>query len=85
LPIPEDTNNEVPEERPRFDAEFKGRTPKTRVMRTKRSRETYEEATIRVDSTYSSTLLQLRVGSIIYYMNYGGALRKDLRKGQFCK
>jgi hypothetical protein len=36
-PIPEDTNNEVPKERPRFNPEFRGRTPKTRVSRTQRT------------------------------------------------
>ncbi len=34
LPIPEETNNEVPEDRPRFDDDFRGRTPKTRVAKT---------------------------------------------------
>ena len=36
LKVPEETQNEVPEERPKFDQEFHGRTPKTRVMRTEK-------------------------------------------------
>jgi hypothetical protein len=37
--IPDDTDNTVEEERPKFDEGFRGRTPKTRVMR--RERTTY--------------------------------------------
>jgi hypothetical protein len=36
LKVPEETQNEVPEERPKFDQDFRGRTPKTRVMSTER-------------------------------------------------
>jgi transposase InsO family protein len=34
LPIPEETDNSVPDQRPSFDAKFRGRTPKTRVAKT---------------------------------------------------